>query len=37
MSQNTPSLHALEHAGAFIERHLGPDEREIEQMLGVVG
>ncbi|MBB1116146.1 aminomethyl-transferring glycine dehydrogenase [Stenotrophomonas sp. W1S232] len=37
MSQNTPSLHALEHAGAFIERHIGPDEREIEQMLGVVG
>ena len=37
MSQNTPSLHALEHAGAFIERHIGPDEREIEQMLRVVG
>lgn len=37
MSQNTPSLLDLEHAGAFIERHIGPDEREIEQMLAVVG
>ena len=37
MSQNTPSLHALELAGAFIERHIGPDEHEIEQMLRVVG
>jgi len=37
MSQNTPSLHELEHAGAFIERHIGPDESEIAQMLELVG
>ena len=37
MSQNTPSLLDLEHAGAFIERHIGPDAAEIAQMLDVVG
>ncbi len=37
MSQNTPSLRALEHNGAFVERHIGPDASEIAQMLAVVG
>ena len=39
MTQPTPrpSLLDLEHHAAFVERHIGPDEREIEQMLGVVG
>ena len=37
MSQTLPSLHELEHTGAFIERHIGPDATEIEQMLAVVG
>ncbi len=37
MSQNTPSLRALEHNGAFVERHIGPDASEIVQMLAVVG
>ena len=37
MSQKTPSLRALEHHDAFLERHIGPNEAEIAQMLGVVG
>lgn len=38
MSHNpTPSLRDLEHHGAFIERHIGPDDAEITQMLRVIG
>ncbi|WP_447734291.1 aminomethyl-transferring glycine dehydrogenase [Rhodanobacter soli] len=38
MSHNpTPSLRDLEHHGAFIERHIGPDDAEIAQMLRVIG
>ncbi len=37
MSQNTPSLRDLEHHGAFVERHIGPNDAEIAQMLAVVG
>ena len=33
----TPSLRDLEHHGAFIERHIGPDDAEIAQMLRVIG
>ncbi|TWI07313.1 aminomethyl-transferring glycine dehydrogenase [Aerolutibacter ruishenii] len=36
MSQ-TPSLRALEHHDAFIERHIGPNDAEIATMLSVVG
>jgi glycine dehydrogenase len=31
------SLRALEHHGAFIERHIGPNDAEIAHMLSVVG
>ncbi|MFC0677425.1 aminomethyl-transferring glycine dehydrogenase [Lysobacter korlensis] len=31
------SLRALEHHGAFIERHIGPNDAEIAHMLRVVG
>jgi len=37
MSQNTSSLRELEHHDAFIARHIGPNDAEIEQMLRVVG
>jgi len=38
MSHNpTHSLRDLEHHGAFIERHIGPDDAEIAQMLRVIG
>jgi glycine dehydrogenase len=37
MSQNTPSLRELEHHAAFVERHIGPNDAEIAQMLDVVG
>ena len=37
MSQNTPSLRDLEHHDAFVERHIGPNDAEIAQMLDVVG
>ena len=37
MSQNTPSLRELEHHDAFVERHIGPNDAEITQMLDVVG
>jgi len=38
MTPNTPtSLRDLEHHGAFIDRHIGPDDAEIAQMLRVVG
>jgi glycine dehydrogenase len=38
MSQNTSfSLRDLENHGAFVERHIGPNDAEIAEMLGVVG
>ena len=38
MSQKTsPSLRDLENHGAFIERHIGPNDAEIAEMLRVVG
>ncbi|CAM5330806.1 Glycine dehydrogenase (decarboxylating) OS=Rhodanobacter lindaniclasticus OX=75310 GN=gcvP PE=3 SV=1 [Rhodanobacter lindaniclasticus] len=38
MTPNTPtSLRDLEHHGAFIDRHIGPDDTEIARMLRVVG
>ncbi len=37
MSHNPTSLRELEHHGAFIERHIGPDDAEITQMLHVIG
>ncbi len=42
MSQNTsvpraPALRELEHSHAFVERHIGPNDAEIAQMLDVVG
>lgn len=37
MSQNSPSLRDLEHADAFVGRHIGPSEREIAQMLRLLG
>ncbi len=32
-----PSLRELEHHGAFLERHIGPNDDEIAQMLHVIG
>ena len=38
MNPTTPiSLRDLENHGAFIERHIGPDDAEIAQMLRVIG
>ena len=38
MSQtNMPSLRDLEHHHAFIERHIGPNDAEIAQMLRIIG
>src|ERR1700733_9199743 len=38
MSHKTsPSLRELEHHHAFLERHIGPNDAEIEQMLHVIG
>ena len=38
MSHNSsPSLRELEHHGAFVERHIGPNDAEIAQMLRTVG
>ena len=34
---STPSLRDLEHHAAFIERHIGPNDAEVAQMLRVVG
>ena len=31
------SLRDLEHHGAFIERHIGPDDAEIARMLHTIG
>lgn len=35
--KSSPSLRDLEYHGAFIERHIGPDDAEIERMLRVIG
>ncbi|MGH8577947.1 MAG: glycine dehydrogenase (aminomethyl-transferring), partial [Gammaproteobacteria bacterium] len=32
-----PSLHTLEQRGDFIRRHIGPDPRQIGDMLGTLG
>ncbi|MEA5666332.1 aminomethyl-transferring glycine dehydrogenase [Stenotrophomonas sp. MH1] len=37
MTQNTPSLRELEHSSAFVDRHIGPNDAEIAQMLRTVG
>ena len=38
MSNNfSPSLRDLEHHSAFVERHIGPNDAEIAQMLGTIG
>ncbi|HET6432567.1 aminomethyl-transferring glycine dehydrogenase [Dyella sp.] len=38
MSHKTsPSLRELEHHGAFIERHIGPNDAEIAHMLDAIG
>ncbi|MCF8827365.1 aminomethyl-transferring glycine dehydrogenase [Xanthomonas campestris] len=37
MSQTPSSLRDLEHHSAFVERHIGPNDAEIAQMLRVVG
>ena len=38
MSQHSnPSLRELEHHAEFIERHIGPNDAEIQEMLAVVG
>ena len=34
---STPSLRDLEHHDAFVERHIGPNDAEIAQMLRTVG
>lgn len=36
-SQRAPSLLDLEHHDAFVERHIGPNDAEIAQMLRAVG
>ncbi|MCF7749126.1 aminomethyl-transferring glycine dehydrogenase [Bacillus subtilis subsp. subtilis] len=36
-AQRAPSLRELEHSHAFVERHIGPNDAEIAQMLDVVG
>ncbi|MEP6898560.1 MAG: aminomethyl-transferring glycine dehydrogenase subunit GcvPA, partial [Rhodanobacter sp.] len=37
MSHQNPSLRDLENHGAFIDRHIGPNDVEIAQMLRVIG
>ena len=37
MTQNPASLRELEHRGAFIERHIGPNDAEIAHMLRTIG
>ncbi|WP_313172962.1 aminomethyl-transferring glycine dehydrogenase [Stenotrophomonas sp.] len=37
MTQNTPSLRELEYNSAFVDRHIGPNDAEIAQMLRTVG
>src|SRR5690606_22250005 len=36
-AMSKPSLRELEHHDAFVERHIGPNDAEIAQMLRVVG
>jgi len=36
-AQRAPTLRELEHSHAFVERHIGPNDGEIAQMLDVVG
>jgi len=36
-AQRAPTLRELEHSHAFVERHIGPNDAEIAQMLDVVG
>lgn len=35
--ETRPSLHTLEQRGDFIRRHIGPDPRQIGDMLGTLG
>ena len=35
--KHSPSLRELEHHHAFVERHIGPNDAEIAQMLHVIG
>ncbi|MGH8054014.1 MAG: aminomethyl-transferring glycine dehydrogenase [Stenotrophomonas sp.] len=37
MPKNIPSLRELEHHSAFVDRHIGPNDAEIAQMLRTVG
>ncbi|TAM61684.1 MAG: glycine dehydrogenase (aminomethyl-transferring) [Rhodanobacter sp.] len=37
MSHKAPTLRELEHHHAFVERHIGPNDAEIMQMLHVIG
>ena len=37
MSDRSISLEALEDRGAFIRRHIGPSEADVQEMLGVLG
>ncbi len=37
MSNNAPTLAALEQRDAFVHRHIGPNASEVEAMLSVVG
>ncbi|MSO68762.1 MAG: glycine dehydrogenase (aminomethyl-transferring) [Alphaproteobacteria bacterium] len=37
MSDRSISLEALEDQGAFIRRHIGPSETDVQEMLGVLG
>ncbi|MSO74339.1 MAG: glycine dehydrogenase (aminomethyl-transferring) [Alphaproteobacteria bacterium] len=37
MSDRSTSLEALEDRGAFIRRHIGPSEADVQEMLGVLG
>lgn len=36
-TQSSPSLRDLEHHGAFIERHIGPNDAEVAHMLKTIG
>ncbi len=36
-SKAVPSLESLQHRGEFIERHIGPDQAEIQSMLDELG
>ena len=36
-SKAVPSLESLQHRGEFIERHIGPDQADIQSMLDELG